>query len=381
MCEYVTPVITMETTSTTTIANHAWSCALRFNALVSQAGGVGLVFEDQLARFNIWSANIGVFAEAHASLDYRVRSSIKVKTMMIRLLQSLQRKLQFGEHFTEHHWRSLLTGQALNNIDNHKTESNRNSSGATDSKFEENLSQSEENGSSTTSSNSSHSSVSESSLTPVAKSLKDVEAAINRLHRLAMSIRKSSTHSQNPKATKLAIIDEDGNDTSAQFAEFTQRMVQSRFPAANPILHERLANLIFKRRKVFSYQQRHQQKLAQVVYPHPQFQQQLKPYSATQPVQSHPSQRVDSSSPKTLLQDLAVNRALSTTTASALTARSIPSRPAPSIVSSSAPSSSNEANNVTFPSPPTVLPNAREFQCQYCGILLDIKELKPRRWR
>jgi hypothetical protein len=88
----------MENASTATITSHAWACAIRFNALVSQASQTTSAFEDQLARFNIWAANIGVFAEAHASLDYRVRNSPKVKAMIMQLLQALKRKLQFGEY-------------------------------------------------------------------------------------------------------------------------------------------------------------------------------------------------------------------------------------------------------------------------------------------
>jgi hypothetical protein len=86
----------MESVSNATIAGRAWACAIRFNALASQAGQTMPAFEDQLARFNIWGANIGVFADAHASLDYRVRNSPKVKAMMMQLLQALKRKLQFG---------------------------------------------------------------------------------------------------------------------------------------------------------------------------------------------------------------------------------------------------------------------------------------------
>lgn len=34
----------------------------------------------QLVRFNLWAANIGVFAPRHASLDYRLRTAPTVKT-------------------------------------------------------------------------------------------------------------------------------------------------------------------------------------------------------------------------------------------------------------------------------------------------------------
>lgn len=88
----------MESITNATIADRAWACAIRFNALVSSANNKSSPeFEDQLARFNIWAANIGAFAEAHASLDYRLRSSPKVKTMMTQLLEALRRKLQRGK--------------------------------------------------------------------------------------------------------------------------------------------------------------------------------------------------------------------------------------------------------------------------------------------
>lgn len=81
-----------------TISGRAWACAIRFQTLIIQARQTTPAVDDQLARFNIWAANIGVFAEAHASLDYRLRNSPKVRAMMLLLLQALKRKLQFGAH-------------------------------------------------------------------------------------------------------------------------------------------------------------------------------------------------------------------------------------------------------------------------------------------
>lgn len=52
--------------------------------------------EDQLARFKIWTGNIGVDAEGHASLDYRLRDSPQARMLMLELLESLQSHLQRG---------------------------------------------------------------------------------------------------------------------------------------------------------------------------------------------------------------------------------------------------------------------------------------------
>jgi len=374
----------MENSSNATIAGRAWACAIRFNAVVSQAAQNTSAFEDQLARFNIWAANIGVFAEAHASLDYRVRNSRKVKAMMLQLLKALQRKLQFGGYLFEVPLNvfPILTDIALETVERYKE---MNWDESPDLTFDETLSESSKSETSRTSDVSSNASSTfpgpKISSTPLTRSAKDVEAAINRLHRLAMMIRQSSTHNRNLTATKLAILDENGQDISTQFENYALRLVQTRFPEANPILHKRLAALILQRRKVFSYQQRHQQKLAGIAPPTAR-------HSTVQPPRAYPgmqfsqfSQSGGPTTPKTLLQGLAISKALSTTTASALTVTSILSRPAPSIASSSTSSSSPDATRIPFPAAPKALPHAKEFQCPYCGLLLGIKERKPKRWR
>lgn len=52
--------------------------------------------EDQYGRFNIWAGNIGVFADDHASLDYRLRESAKADHFMKELLDGLQLLLRQG---------------------------------------------------------------------------------------------------------------------------------------------------------------------------------------------------------------------------------------------------------------------------------------------
>jgi hypothetical protein len=365
----------MENASAATISGRAWACAIRFNAVVSHTSDTASTFEDQLARFNIWAANLGVFAEAHASLDYRLRNSPKVKALMMQQLQALQRKLQSTLDIVER---------------GEEGYSDTNLPAAVNTKSDDTDSESSQQGdslSSTSSSNSSQgsASVSRSNPDPLIKTVKDIEAAINRLHRLAMSIRSSSNRNRNLTASKFAILNENGDDTSTQFESFALRVVEARFPQANPVLHKRIANLILQRRKMFSYQQRHQQKLAQVVYPAPHL------YTSQNASSSFPAsqffqpaqlpQRSVPSHPGERLQARVINKAFSATTASAFTSTSVLSRPAPSLMSSTAASSSPDAPVVSFPPAPKAAPNAKEFQCPYCGLLLGIKERSPRRWR
>ena len=53
--------------------------------------------EDQLARFEMWAGNIGVFAEGHASLDYRLRDSDTATKLMTDFLGSLRQFIARGK--------------------------------------------------------------------------------------------------------------------------------------------------------------------------------------------------------------------------------------------------------------------------------------------
>lgn len=66
--------------------------------------------EDQLGRFRIWAKNIGVFAEGHACLDYRLRDSAEVRLLMIDQLETLQSSVLRGE--------KTMSGMYMSKLDN-----------------------------------------------------------------------------------------------------------------------------------------------------------------------------------------------------------------------------------------------------------------------
>jgi hypothetical protein len=85
------------------IRNRADECLSDFDALVivqptadNQRGGNDFNSEEQRARFLIWSANIGMFADGHASLDYRLRDNLEARKLMLDLLGSLKAHLRRG---------------------------------------------------------------------------------------------------------------------------------------------------------------------------------------------------------------------------------------------------------------------------------------------
>lgn len=50
--------------------------------------------EDQLARFSIWTASIGVFARGRASMDHRLREATDVHEAVTSLLEDLTDGIQ-----------------------------------------------------------------------------------------------------------------------------------------------------------------------------------------------------------------------------------------------------------------------------------------------
>lgn len=51
---------------------------------------------EQQARFNIWAANIGVFAEVRSSLEYCLKENSEVRAMILQLLDLIHQNLLRG---------------------------------------------------------------------------------------------------------------------------------------------------------------------------------------------------------------------------------------------------------------------------------------------
>ncbi|KAJ4348879.1 hypothetical protein N0V95_005100 [Ascochyta clinopodiicola] len=94
------------------------------------------------------------------------------------------------------------------------------------------------------------------------RKLQGVEKAIDRLYRLSLIIRQPSRESQNERAGRLILRDEDGNDIDESFARYAADIVDHKFPKAPVFLRQKLAYGIIVRRKRFWYRQNHQRKLS-----------------------------------------------------------------------------------------------------------------------
>jgi hypothetical protein len=80
-----------------TLADAAESCNNDFSALLSlsplrdhpEKVDLAEAIEEERARFRLWAANIGAFAKHHASLDYRLRESERVRSLVFSQLDLL----------------------------------------------------------------------------------------------------------------------------------------------------------------------------------------------------------------------------------------------------------------------------------------------------
>lgn len=81
-----------------TIADVAVSCRRSFDKCLSPAVPLSAreksLVEDQLARFSLWTSNIGTFAPGRASMDHRLREAPEVQAVVIGLLEALSDRVE-----------------------------------------------------------------------------------------------------------------------------------------------------------------------------------------------------------------------------------------------------------------------------------------------
>ncbi|GLA74435.1 hypothetical protein AtubIFM55763_005678 [Aspergillus tubingensis] len=82
-----------ESWKTVTLAESANLCLESFTKCLSRFGHLTVreqsAIEDQIGQFSIWSSNIGIFAAAKSSLDYRLCNAAQVQRLLRRLLRIL----------------------------------------------------------------------------------------------------------------------------------------------------------------------------------------------------------------------------------------------------------------------------------------------------
>ncbi|RYC91450.1 hypothetical protein BFJ63_vAg5749 [Fusarium oxysporum f. sp. narcissi] len=121
--------------------------------------------EDQLARFQLWTANIRVFSTGRDSLDYRLRDASDIKTPVIGLLQALDFRIKTSSRILD----SVRLAPDSTSI--------------------------------------------EEAIEQFVNSLEGVSREITLLHKITNTIRRASKDTQNSRAAEgFKIRDDEGND-------------------------------------------------------------------------------------------------------------------------------------------------------------------------
>ncbi|KAJ9613478.1 hypothetical protein H2200_003420 [Cladophialophora chaetospira] len=336
----------------------------------------GVRTQDQLARFEMWAGNIGVFAESHASLDYRVRTSNDARQLMVEFLSTLLLALSTAtEAIRPIQALSLRSVASVAGDSFDPSASSAISSAFQGTEAESTFQESPE------------------AANPSMERLGQIERAIDRLYRLSKHIRRPTALRQNPKADIFPITDDDGRIIDKEFTDFALEIVTHRFPDVLDGLRKRLANGIVVRRKRFLYRRNHQRKLSTTTMVHlgNEREEQVendRMYEAESTVKGGP--RILFESPVQEVGGfegkLGLQLALSQTSASGMAQTSIPREKVvegdeESNVSTTFTNTAANSNPILVPRPPKPAPGSKEFECPYCCTILPITHAKASRWR
>ncbi|KAH7142889.1 hypothetical protein B0J13DRAFT_556150 [Dactylonectria estremocensis] len=199
--------------------------------------------DHQLARFNRWSGNIGVFAGGYGSLDYRLRENERIQNRVRLLLKELQECLQ--EALGAGTSSILHNDGSVANSPSEKFDADRSSP----------LSES-----------------SDSSWPSLSDDFPDddfhiagrnIQKCIDSLYS-ASAVLHSATHGISWDKTNYRIKDEEGNDIDDAFASYAFQLAKFRFPEAQDAILQRIADAITRRRRNFLFRQKFQERLRAV---------------------------------------------------------------------------------------------------------------------
>ncbi|RAH50483.1 uncharacterized protein BO95DRAFT_458968 [Aspergillus brunneoviolaceus CBS 621.78] len=335
----------------------AQSAVIALQKCLQVSGSFSHLAEAQLARFNLWATNIGVFARYKASLEYRLRDSPDVQRIIINLLEILA--LYAGQAL-----RTELEGSSSNNDEARRSEISTKCEATTPGRDISNT-------------------------TPcypgfqiqplknlsIVPAYQAVEDTITRLHHLSIAIRNAGVRNPYSRITRLIILDEDGNDINQAFESFISQVLKLRHSRLSEALRSRLADAICFRRRRFLYNKpspkKYQGGFVAPVLPSGR---------GVYHIPTPPASRKRPSIPDAPLPSPA--RAPTTRTASTFYPQRFqyPRSSEPSVVSTATPSSHIPRMNEHIPKPPSVASGQKEAQCPYCPFVINIKYLTGTRW-
>lgn len=174
-----------------------------------------ILWEDELGRLRVWTANIGAHQTGQSSLDYRLRDASHIRLHIVKLLEDL--------HQTLKDVKELLDDDSLDVASDHSATS-------VDSDV----------------------SIAEDPAAELFELHEDLVSIIDCLYRTSMLVRRPARHD---------FLTERDPDNIARYEFWDIRHVRDKFPKAESKLHRTLGAAITRRRKYLAYRNRHHEKL------------------------------------------------------------------------------------------------------------------------
>ncbi|KAL2785822.1 hypothetical protein BJX66DRAFT_342728 [Aspergillus keveii] len=302
------------------IAQKAAQCALSLEGILQAAPteDARQEWENQIFRFNLWSANNFVFAPIRASMDWRLRNAPLLESSMCELLEDLQS--------------ALIRHAAIMKTANHQGETDRDNS--------------------------------------VSDTLED-------LFRLSRAIRRSGILRRFVKIESYIEFDENGVNLTDEFRKGVERLLVFRLKdsPASQILRERVVNTICLRQQHFaSLRAKWENGTVQPAANSPA---PVQPRSSLGATFSVRGSIASSPSPDKKKERVSIPTIMTATTAQperVKLARSIKS-------AVSVEHEEFECNEEDLPLPPKVPPDAAEYECPFCYMVCSSSEFWGERWK
>ena len=340
--------------------------------------------EDQLARFRIWVANLGVFENGHASIDYRLRDHPDVLNLITQQLDVLKINLEKRKYCYKYQLllgltsalkvTSLVSEPLQTRIEKRAT------SGSESFEIDGEVFVYDSPTSEDSECSSDLEPGNEDRLTAdLLEGFQIVEDTIARLNALSTAIRRSGKQSRTSKADLYEVIEYvDGIkiNMTKEFQNYASAIVAREIPGAEHFLKERLTVSIARRRNRFLYWKRHD-KASKIYVKKIMPSEPGKELGAGQQVSTEQAGDTNVKRPERLRDERTIMTGFTATTFDARNFQ----KPTTSARGSIKPTASVRwKNREEYPKPPKIGLKESHFVCPICLILSPAKEARGDMW-
>ncbi|KAK1254167.1 hypothetical protein MKX08_008162 [Trichoderma sp. CBMAI-0020] len=218
----------------------------------------GARVRDQMASFNIWAANMGVFRQGQQSIASRLSSAAEISKLVQQLLDTLKRNVEKELSRKEGEEESSSDSQSVDSSDrssisSYKPIKSSRPSGPSEPSEDDDVAPS-------------HS-----------RTWTSIENIITSLRQLAITVQRAGNQHRRERTERFKSNNE---ELYRLFERCARQKVQHLFPNASTILKERMAWSVATRRIRFLYLNRHQKKISTLGKTAPPLQREPEPTEA-----------------------------------------------------------------------------------------------------